>query len=80
MELRSLQERAAIRGALSDFVSATGACPRAWSELGSRLQALGLTIHPSGPPLDPSDTPYVLVVSQLGCDVSLHRSSGVPRG
>lgn len=80
MELRSLQERAAIRGALADFATETGSCPRAWGELQSRLQAAGLTLHPEGVPLDPSGAPYVLVVSQFGCDVTLHQISRVPRG
>jgi hypothetical protein len=80
MELRSLQERDVIRRVLSGFVSGTGRCPRDWAAVGPELRDAGLTLHPSGPPLDPSGTPYVLVVSPLGCDVALHRSSAVPRG
>jgi hypothetical protein len=80
MELRSLQERAAIRGVLNDFVTATGQCPRAWSDVTPQLQAAGLTVHSEGLPIDPSGAPYVLVRSTLGCDVSLHRLSTVPRG
>ena len=80
MELRSLDERAAIRRVLSDFVTAQGRCPRAWTDLGAGLTAAGLRVHPQGPPLDPSDAPYLLVVSPLGCDVTLHPSSTVPRG
>jgi tetratricopeptide (TPR) repeat protein len=80
MELRSLQEREAIRGVLSAFVTATGRCPQAWTDLTQGLRAAGLTVDPQGPPLDPSGTPYVLVVSARGCDVSLHRASTVPRG
>jgi tetratricopeptide (TPR) repeat protein len=80
LELRSLQERAAIRGVLNDFVTATGQCPRAWSDVTTQLRAAGLTVHSEGLPIDPSGTPYVLVRSALGCDVSLHRLSTVPRG
>lgn len=80
MEVRSLQERHAIREVLSRFVSATGRCPRAWSDVTSGLRVAGLTVDPQGPPVDPSGTPYVLVVSPLGCDVTLHRASTVPRG
>jgi tetratricopeptide (TPR) repeat protein len=80
MELRSLQEREAIRGVLSAFVTTTGRCPQAWTDLTQGLRAAGLTVDPQGPPLDPSGTPYVLVVSARGCDVSLHRASTVPRG
>jgi tetratricopeptide (TPR) repeat protein len=80
MELRSLQEREAIRGVLGAFVKASGRCPQAWTDLAAGLRGAGLTLDPQGPPLDPSGSPYVLVVSPLGCDVTLHRASTVPRG
>jgi hypothetical protein len=80
MELRSLQERQAIRGVLQSFVTANGTCPRDWAAIGPGLRESGLALHPEGPPLDPSGAPYVLVLSPLGCDVVLHRSSAVPRG
>lgn len=80
MELRSLQEREIIRGVLSAFVAAGGRCPQAWGEVAAGLRGAGLTVDPQGPPLDPSGTPYVLVVSSRGCDVTLHRASTVPRG
>jgi hypothetical protein len=80
MELRSLEERAVIRRVLSAFVAGQGRCPRAWTDLTDRLREAGLRVHPQGPPLDPSDAPYMLVVSPLGCDVTLHPSSTVPRG
>jgi tetratricopeptide (TPR) repeat protein len=80
MELRSIQERVVIRGVLNDYVAANGRCPRAWTDVGGGLRAIGLTVDPQGPPLDPSGAPYVLVVSPLGCDVGLHRVSTVPRG
>jgi tetratricopeptide (TPR) repeat protein len=80
MGLRSIQEREVIRGVLNAYVAANGRCPRAWTDVGGGLRAVGLTVDPQGPPLDPSGAPYVLVVSPLGCDVSLHRVSTVPRG
>jgi tetratricopeptide (TPR) repeat protein len=80
MELRSLEEREAIRRVLTAFVEVHGRCPRAWTDLTAGLSAAGLRVHPQGPPLDPSDAPYMLVVSPVGCDVSLHPSSKVPRG
>jgi hypothetical protein len=80
MELRSLQEREAIRGVLSAFVASNAQCPQAWTDVAAELQAAGLKVHVQGPPLDPSGTPYVLVLSPLGCDVTLHASSRVPRG
>ena len=80
MELRSLQERDVIRRVLSSFVTANARCPHAWTDVAPELQAAGLTVHAQGPPLDPSGTPYVLVLGPLGCDVTLHRASTVPRG
>ena len=80
MELRSLEERSVIRRALGTFVTEHARCPRDWREMGRALTALELRVHPEGPPLDPSDTPYLLVLSPLGCDVTLHPSSAVPRG
>jgi hypothetical protein len=80
MQLRSLQERETIRGVLSAFVSANTRCPQAWTDVAAELRASGLTVHAQGPPLDPFGTPYVLVLSPLGCDVTLHASSRVPRG
>jgi len=80
MELQSLEERRVIRGVLTAFVGAQKRCPREWREVGGALAAAGLPVHPGGPPLDPSGAPYLLVLSPLGCDVSLHPSSTVPRG
>jgi len=80
MELDSLEERAAIRRVLTTFVAEQKRCPRDWRELGAGLAAAGLKVHPDGPPLDPSGAPYLLMLSPLGCDVSLHPSSTVPRG
>jgi tetratricopeptide (TPR) repeat protein len=80
MELRSLEERAQIRRALAAFVAAQARCPGAWSDLTTPLRAAGLRTDGRGQPLDPSDTPYLLVVSPLGCDVTLHPASTVPRG
>ena len=79
MELRSLEERGAIRRALAAFVAQQQRCPRDWREVSAALTGLGLQVHPDGPPLDPSGAPYVLVLTPLGCDVTLHQSSTVPR-
>jgi len=80
MELRSLEERGVIRRVLSAFIAEQKRCPRDWREIGGALAGAGLPVHPEGPPLDPSGAPYLLVLSPLGCDVSLHPSSTVPRG
>ena len=80
MELRSLEERAhdparpgGVRGGPGPLPGASGRPHRA-------LRAAGLRTDGRGQPLDPSDTPYMLVVSALGCDVTLHPASTVPRG
>jgi tetratricopeptide (TPR) repeat protein len=80
MELRSLQEREAIRRVLSAFVTANTRCPQAWTDVAPELRAAGFTLQAQGAPLDPSGAPYVLVLSPLGCDATLHASSKVPRG
>lgn len=80
MELKSLEERAHIRRVLADFVTAQTRCPRAWGDVTTALRAAGLRTDGRGQPVDPSDTPYLLVVSPLGCDVTLHPASTVPRG
>jgi tetratricopeptide (TPR) repeat protein len=80
MELKSLEERAHIRRVLADFVTAQTRCPRAWGDVTPALRAAGLRTDGRGQPVDPSDTPYLLVVSPLGCDVTLHPASTVPRG
>jgi hypothetical protein len=80
MELRSLQERAAIRRVLVAFVAEHGRCPRDWSETAAALGGAGLALSAQGWPLDPVGTPYLLVLSPLGCDVTLHPASTVPRG
>jgi tetratricopeptide (TPR) repeat protein len=80
MELSSLEERAAIRRVLTAFVAEEKRCPRAWRETSAALASAGLRTRPDGAPLDPSDAPYLLVVTPLGCDVTLHPTSTVPRG
>ena len=80
MELRSLQERGVIRRVLKTFTAARGQCPHDWRELSSALAEAGLRTAPAGPPLDPTGAPYLLVLTPLGCDVTLHPTSTLPRG
>jgi hypothetical protein len=80
MQLRAFQERHTIRQVLTEFVSANGRCPTTWTDVTGPLRTAGLSVHPQGPPLDPTGAPYVLVVTPLGCDVTLHPTSTVPRG
>jgi hypothetical protein len=80
MELRSLEERSVIRGVLGAFVAEQQRCPRDWAEVAGALAGAHLPTSPQGLPLDPSGAPYLLVLSPLGCDVSLHPASAVPHG
>ena len=80
MELTSLDERRIIRAVLTEFVASQGRCPRDWREVTAAIARNGLRTHAQGPPLDPTDAPYLLVLSPLGCDVTLHPTSTVPRG
>ena len=82
MELRSLEERAAIRRVLDRLRRPRRRrCPRAWTDVAPALRGgRAARRTAAGPPLDPSGTPYLLVLSPLGCDVTLHPASTVPRG
>jgi len=77
-QINSLDERDLIRRVLSEYSAQEGRCPFDWKEVASRLQAVRLLLDPNtGAPLDPADTPYVLIKD--GCDVDLSLDSEVPR-
>jgi len=70
MQVESFDERDAIRAALKDYQTRTGRCVSSWKDIAQALRASQLRIDAqSGAPVDPSDTPYVLVKN--GCDVDL---------
>jgi tetratricopeptide (TPR) repeat protein len=77
MQVASLDERDVIRKALNEYAARKGSCAASWQDLGQLLRAAGLRLDASGAPLDPSDTPYVLV--KQGCDVDTGARSLVPR-
>ena len=78
MRLDSLDERDAIRRVLGDYHARAGRCASSWREVAPALRAVRLRVDPStGAPLDPSNTPYLMV--KEGCDVDLDwRTSKVP--
>jgi tetratricopeptide (TPR) repeat protein len=83
LQLQSFEERDVIRGILAKYVEQKGHCPTNWREISSLLYEANLrmgvdekTEKPTGEPLDPADTPYVLVKDK--CDVDLDPSSQVP--
>ncbi|MBA3805212.1 MAG: hypothetical protein H0X14_05810 [Acidobacteria bacterium] len=76
MQLDSLDEREVIRKALVVYQTRAGRCASSWKDVTALLRAAGLRLDQGGAPLDPSDTPYVLV--NQGCDVDLNGHSQVP--
>ncbi|HEV2912285.1 MAG TPA: hypothetical protein VGX92_03115 [Pyrinomonadaceae bacterium] len=76
MQLDSLDEREAIRRVLNLYAARTGGCAQTWKDVAVLLRAAGFRLDERGAPLDPSDTPYVLVKG--GCDVDLSGRSQVP--
>jgi tetratricopeptide (TPR) repeat protein len=76
-QLASLDERDAIRRALSDFRERASRCPASWREVAPLLRAASLRLDASGAPLDPTDVPYVLDTN--ACDVQLDERSEIPK-
>ncbi|HKG11902.1 MAG TPA: hypothetical protein VKB12_01130 [Pyrinomonadaceae bacterium] len=76
-QLLSLDEREAIRRALSEFRARASRCPASWREVAPLLRALKLRLDSSGAPLDPLGTAYVL--DAAACDVKLDERSEIPR-
>jgi tetratricopeptide (TPR) repeat protein len=77
-QLRSFDEREAIRRALADYQTRNARCPDDWPALAPLLRRSNaqLKLDAHGAPLDPADTPYVLVKDK--CDVDLDPRSKVP--
>lgn len=75
LQLDSLDERDTIRRALTLYQSKAHRCPSSWREIEPLLRSLQLPMNPSGAPVDPSGTPYVLV--NANCDVDLDPKSEV---
>jgi len=77
MQLDSLDERELIRKVLNEYQSRIHRCASSWKDVFAALRTVpGLRLDQTGAPLDPSDTPYVLVKG--GCDVDLSGRSLVP--
>lgn len=76
MQLDSLDERKVIRSVLNDYAAHHGRCAVNWKDVAAQLHAAGIQLNADGAPLDPSNTPYILVKD--GCDVDLGPHSQVP--
>ncbi len=77
LQVDSLDQREALRKALSAYKLRIGRCPSSWREIEPVLGALRLNLDSDGAPLDPAGTAYVLL--SANCDVELDPRSGVPR-
>lgn len=75
LQLESLDQRDAIRAALSDFKTRAARCPSSWREAAPLLRAAGMRLDSRGAPLDPTGVPYVLD----SCDVKLDERSEIPK-
>lgn len=76
MELDSLDERDNIRRSFEAYKAEYGRCPDSWQEMRNVLAKTAFKKDSSGAPLDPSETPYVLIKGK--CDVTLDPKSKVP--
>lgn len=77
LQVNSLDERDVIRKALNDYATRNGRCVSEWREILPQLRAARLRLDAAtGAPVDPADTPYVLV--KAVCDVDLDPGSVVP--
>lgn len=76
LQVISFDERDVIRRVLKEYATRNGRCASNWSEVAVSLRAAHLRINAANAPLDPADTPYLLVKD--GCDVDLDWHSKVP--
>jgi len=76
LQIESFDERDRIRRVLSDYAERTGRCAASWKDVASFLRATRLRIDATGAPVDPANTPYLLIKD--GCDVDLDSHSKVP--
>ncbi len=76
LQIESFDERDAIRRVLSDYAERAGRCPASWKNASASLRAARLRLDASGAPVDPANTPYLLIKD--GCDVDLDSHSKVP--
>ena len=82
LQVKSFEERDAIRRVLEEFKEHQGRCVNSWKEVAPQLSGARLPdnsrlrLDSSGIPLDPAGTGYLLIKN--GCDVDLDKRSKVP--
>lgn len=74
--LDSLDMQDGLRKLMAAYKSKMGRCPGSWREMGILLSASRIQVDPSGAPLDPAGTPYL--VAKDKCDVEIDPGSEVP--
>lgn len=84
LQIESFDERDAIGAALEDFEQKNNRCPQNWREIYAQLKTVktvgnkSLRLDASGAPVDPADTPYLLVSKNGKCTVALGDNSIIP--
>jgi len=75
LRLDSQEQESRLRKVLVAFRAGEGRCPTSWREVELGLRSLRLRLDPSGAPVDPAGTAYILGVD---CDVKVDPGSKVP--
>jgi len=76
LQLDSFDQRDGLRKVLFAYKARAGRCPSSWKEVEPLLRALRVQVDPTGAPLDPTGTAYVL--TSEGCDLDVDPKSEVP--
>lgn len=74
--LDSMDMQDGLRKLMVAYKSKIGRCPATWREMAPLLSALKIRVDDSGAPLDPADTPYLIIPDK--CDLTTDRKSEVP--
>ncbi|HJX90570.1 MAG TPA: hypothetical protein VJ372_08740, partial [Pyrinomonadaceae bacterium] len=74
-EIDAAVQMEVLQKVLSEFQTRNGRCTSGWKELQFELRTARMAIDPTGAPVDPSGTPYVLGTN---CQVQLSPTSEVP--
>ncbi len=77
LQLRSLDERDALRNLLRAYQARARRCTESWSAVGTVLRAARFPLDAAGAPLDPAGAPYAL--TNGGCEVELDAHTTILR-
>jgi hypothetical protein len=76
LRLDAVDQMDILRKILATFQTRNARCITSWKELQVEFRTLRIPVDPTGAPLDPSRTPYVLGAN---CNVQLSPQSEVPK-